>query len=308
MRPDSPDALLAGLADLGLLALPVPEAAGGLGGDGFDLMQMMQAVGRALMPVPLAGTVAALDLLGRHGADADQRQLLDRAMDGSARLAFCRLDSLPPGKGRLTAVAPLVPGAISADALVLVASHGAAIVATDAEGVQVTPLRMVDGIIGGRVVLTEVQVAPLSGTQDQHTDSLARAAAATTAQMLGIMDRLMADTLDYVTTRQQFGTAIGSFQTIQHRMARLFADTEMCRSLVMAAADRTGPRREWLRRVEAAQVMTGTHGLQLAQECVQFHGGMGITDDLSVSRGHRQVMALARLAAQWLRHENPASP
>jgi alkylation response protein AidB-like acyl-CoA dehydrogenase len=289
----SPDALMAGLAGLGLLALPVPEAAGGLGGDGLDLMGMMQAVGRALLPVPLAGTVAALDLLGHHGTPAQQARWLAPAVEGAARLAFARLDAGPGD--RLTGLAPLVPGADRADALVLIAGGGAVIVATDAPGVQLDPLRMADGIMGARVTLTGAAADPLAATPDQVTDSLARTTAALAAQRLGIMDRLLADTLDYVKTRQQFGTAIGSFQTIQHRMARLFTETELCRSLVIAAADRNGPRADWLGHVAAAQAMTAEQGLHLAQECVQFHGGMGITDDLAVSRGHRQMMVLTRL-------------
>lgn len=288
-----PDALMAGLAGLGLLALPVPEAAGGLGGSGFDLMGMMQAVGRALLPVPLAGTVAALDLLGHHGTPAQQARWLEPAMDGAVRLAFAR-PQIAAG-GRLTGVAPLVPGADLADALVLVVGGGAVIVPTDASGLHRTPLRMADGVMGARVTLAGAEADPLVVTPDQLADSLARSTAATTAQMLGTMDRLLTDTLDHAKTRQQFGAAIGTFQTIQHRMARLFTETELCRSLVIAAADRQPPRAEWLRRVAAAQAMTAEQGLHLAQECVQFHGGMGITDELPVSRGHRQMMVLARL-------------
>lgn len=289
----TPDALIAGLAGLGLLTLPVPEAAGGLGGDGFDLMRMMQAVGRALVPVPLAGTVAALDLLGHHGTPAQQARWLAPAMDGGARLAFARMEDA--ASDRLTGIAPLVPGADRADALVLVAGGGAVIVPTDAPGVQRTPLRMADGVMGARVTLTEAVADPLGATPDQVTDSLARATAALAAQRLGVMDRLLAETTDYVKARRQFGVAIGSFQTIQHRMARLFTETELCRSLVIAAADRHAPRAEWLNRVAAAQALTAEQGLHLAQECVQFHGGMGITDELAVSRGHRQMMVLTRM-------------
>jgi alkylation response protein AidB-like acyl-CoA dehydrogenase len=287
------DALMGGLAGLGLLTLPVPEAAGGLGGNGFDLMGMMQAVGRALMPVPLAGTVAALDLLGHHGTPEQQARWLDPGMEGSARLAFARLDGA--AGDRLTGIAPLVPGADCAVALVLVAGGGAVIVPTDASGVEVTPLRMADGVMGARVVLSDAVADPLAATPDQVTDSLARSTAAVAAQRLGLMDRLLAETTDYVKTRQQFGVAIGSFQTIQHRMARLFTETELCRSLVIAAADRQAARAEWLTRVSAAQALTAEQGLQLAQECVQFHGGMGITDELAVSRGHRQMMVLTRI-------------
>lgn len=289
----APDALMAGMAGLGLFALPVPEAGGGLGGDGFDLMGMMQAVGRALLPVPLAGTVAALDLLGHHGSAAQQARWLAPSMEGAARLAFARLDA---SGDRLTGVAPLVPGADVADALVLVAGGRALILPADAPGVDRTPLRMADGVTGARVTLTDAAAESLDASPDQVADSLARSSAAIAAQALGIMDRLLADTLDYVKTRQQFGATIGSFQTIQHRMARLFTACELCRSVVIAAADRSAPRADWLGRVQAARALTAEQGLHLAQECVQFHGGMGITDDLAVSHGHRQILVLARQA------------
>jgi alkylation response protein AidB-like acyl-CoA dehydrogenase len=288
-----PDLLMTGLAGLGLLALPVPETAGGLGGDGFDLMGMMQAVGRALMPVPLAGTVAALDLLGNHGTNSQQTRWLEPAMEGTTRLAFARLESAV--QDRLSGVIPLVPGADIADALVLVTKDAAVVVQTDAPGVQITPLRMADGVMGARVTLKGAAADPLAVTPDQISDSLARHVAGVTAQMLGLMERLLADTLDYVKTRQQFGTAIGSFQTIQHRMARMFTETELCRSLVLAASNRHAPRAIWLRHVAAAQAIISEQAMHLAQECVQFHGGMGITEELAVSRGHRQIMALVRL-------------
>jgi alkylation response protein AidB-like acyl-CoA dehydrogenase len=291
------DAVLSGLAGLGLLALPVPEMAGGLGGQGHDLMVMMQTVGNSLLPGPLAGTLAALDLLGHHGSEEQQARWLVPAMEGKARLVFAWLDSPRLDASGLTASAPLVPGADRADAVVFASGQGAVIVACDAPGVQITPLAMADGSMGARVCLTDVQADPIKVAPDALATSVLRAAAAASAQILGIMDRLLADTLDYVKTRQQFGAPIGSFQTIQHRMARLFVATEMCRSLVMAAADRSGSPHDWHRRVRAALSMTSEQGLHLAHECVQFHGGMGITAELMVSKGHRQLLVLTRLFA-----------
>ena len=290
-----PDAVMSGLAELGVMALAVPEAAGGLDGRGDDLMVMAEAVGRALLPVPLGATLAALDLLGHTGSTTQQDRWLPDAIEGKARVVFARLDAGRIDDGRLTAALPLVPGADRACALVLVDGDVAVIVATDAPGVQITPLRMADGTMGGRVQLVDAKVDPLPATPDALRDSIARATAANSAQMLGIMGRLLADTLDYVKTRQQFGTSIGSFQVIQHRMARLFITTEMCRAVVMAAADRSGARHDWLRRVAAAQAYTAEQAMHLAHECVQFHGGMGITHELAISRGHRQLLVLARL-------------
>lgn len=277
-----------GLADLGLLALAVPEAAGGLGGRGCDLMVMTEAWGHGLLAAPLAGAIAALDLLGRHGTAAQQADWVVPVIEGTRRLCFAQAD------GALPAGLPLVPGADTADALVLVAGGRAYVLPLTAAGRDVLPLA--DGTGAARLRLAGVPADPLPATPDQITDSLARASIAASAQMLGIMERMLADTLDYVKTRQQFGTAIGSFQTIQHRMARLFVGVNLCRSTVLAAAVADGgDRQDWLRKAAAAQALVGEQALHLAHECVQFHGGMGITQELAVARGHKQLMVLARL-------------
>jgi alkylation response protein AidB-like acyl-CoA dehydrogenase len=170
-------------------------------------------------------------------------------------------------------------------------------VPTDSPGLSRHGLALVDGTGAARLQLADAPAEPIAATPDQIADSIARASAAASAQMLGIMERMLADTLDHVKTRQQFGVAIGSFQTIQHRVARLYVATGLCRSLVLAAAvgEAGGARADWLTRVAAAQAMLGEQAMHLAHECVQFHGGMGITAELALARGHAQLMVLARL-------------
>ncbi len=395
----APGAVAEGLAGLGLWAMAVPEAAGGLGGRGRDLMVMMEAAGHGLLPAPLAVSLAALDLLARHGTGEQRAEWLGPAMEGTARLAFAQAGDGPRAEGggprpftrlegpRLSGQLPLVPGADTADALMLVVGRRAHIVPLDAPGVRRQALRMADGTGAARLALEEVAADPLPASAGQIEDSLARASAAACAQMLGVMERMLADTLDHVKTRRQFGTAIGSFQTIQHRMARLYVSVGLCRSVVLTAAEgwdcgetgngqrklggagdlrgrpqaegedgphreaggrgereaseggmlgdrpgrasavvetgsqlwaaddggirHNGPgeaggshlrdvangdlRRDWLRHVAAAQALVSEQALHLAHECVQFHGGMGITAELAVSRGHRQLMVLSRL-------------
>lgn len=324
-----PGAVAEGLAGLGLWAMAVPEAAGGMGGRGRDLMVMMEAAGHGLLPAPLAGPLAALDLLARHGTGAQRAEWLGPAMEGTARLAFAQAQDAAPRAfvrlegPRLSGQLPLVPGADAADALVLVSGERAHLVPLDAPGVRRQALRLADGTGAARLVL-EGTADPLPASAGQIGDSIARATAAACAQMLGVMERMLADTLDHVKTRRQFGTAIASFQTIQHRMARLYVSAGLCRSAVLAAGDgwdsggtgggeaQPGPaseaggnhprdaaegglRRGWLRDVAAAQALVSEQALHLAHECVQFHGGMGITAELAVSRGHRQLMVLSRL-------------
>ena len=293
----NPDALAGDLADLGLLAMAAPERAGGLGGSGADLMVMMEAVGHGLLAVPLAGSIAALDLLGRHGTAGQCSTWASPTIEGRRHLAFAMLDEASLSGGRLSGRAALVPGADRADALVLVAGGQAFLVPADSPGLSRHRLPLADGTGAARLWLADTPAEPIAATPDQIADSIARASAAASAQMLGIMERMLADTLDYVKTRQQFGVAIGSFQTIQHRMARLYVATGLCRSIVLAAAvgEAGVPRADWLSRVAAAQAMLGEQAMHLAHECVQFHGGMGITAELALARGHAQLMVLARL-------------
>lgn len=287
----APEAVAAGLAGLGLWAMALPEAAGGMGGSGRDLMAMMEAAGHGLLPAPLAGPFAALDLLARHGPAALRAEWLGPAMEGAVRLAFARMEVR--GEGRLSGRLPLAPGADTAQALVLVSGTSAHLVPLDAPGVRRQALRLADGTGAARLELERAEAAPLPAPAGGIEDSLARATAAACAQMLGVMERMLAETLDHVRTRRQFGTAIGSFQTIQHRMARLYVSVGLCRSVVLAAAEEG--HGGGLRHAAAAQALVSERALHLAHDCVQFHGGMGITAELAVSRGHRQLMVLSRL-------------
>lgn len=291
----APGTAEAGLAELGLLALALPEQAGGLSGRGGDLMVMMEALGRALLPTALPLRIGALDLLGRAGSVAQHDRWVTPGIEGRKRLALVPLEAGTLAEGRLQAPAILSPGAAGASALVVALAGRACVVEAGTPGLSLDPLTLADGSTAAHLRLDGVMAEPIPATADQIADSLARARLAAAAQMLGIMERLLADTLDHVKTRRQFGVAIGSFQTVQHRMARLQVGVGQCRSAVMAAAlGETGARSGWLRRVAAAAALVGDRALHLAHECVQFHGGMGITADLPVSLGHRQVMVLSR--------------
>ncbi|MBW6496287.1 MAG: hypothetical protein K0B16_17385 [Burkholderiaceae bacterium] len=164
-----------------------------------------------------------------------------------------------------------------------------------AEALTLSAERIVDGTFVAHLRCEHVLADPLSVSPDEIAATVARATVATCAQMLGVIERLLADTLEYVKTRKQFGVAIGSFQTVQHRMARLYVIAGQCRSAILAAAlGEAGDRNAWLRAVAAARASVSEQALHVAHECVQFHGGIGITQELAISRGHKQLLVLSR--------------
>jgi alkylation response protein AidB-like acyl-CoA dehydrogenase len=116
------------------------------------------------------------------------------------------------------------------------------------------------------------------------------------AEMVGLGQRLLDDTLAYVKEREQFGVAIGSFQALQHRLVDCYARIEQSRSMLYRAAlsDRSDAAK-WQRAAAGAKAFIGENADAVAREAVQMHGGMGITDELTIGHAMKRVMVLARL-------------
>jgi acyl-CoA dehydrogenase len=114
---------------------------------------------------------------------------------------------------------------------------------------------------------------------------LDRATVALTAEMLGGMQATFDMTLDYLKTRQQFGKPIGSFQALKHRAARLFIELELSRSIVMAAhqaLDDGLDDAQVARLASIAKARCSDAFMQIGNEGVQMHGGIGMTDEHDV--------------------------
>ena len=162
----------------------------------------------------------------------------------------------------------------------------------DTPGLVCTALPLIDSRNSARVQLRDVQVprSALLGEEGQGwaiLDAvLDRGRACLAAELLGIAEQLFQTTLDYLKTRVQFEAPIGSFQALQHRAARLFVDLALARSAVMAglaALDDDGlDAAQRGRLVSLAKWKAGDTAIKVANEAVQMHGGIGVTDELDV--------------------------
>lgn len=300
------------LAELGLIALAAPEESGGMGGSAVDLALVGEAIGKANSPDPWLehGVLPAL-LLAQGGADEALEQVL--AGETVASLAWAeraRRYSLEPSSMKaetagdslvLSGEKTFVLGALLADLFVVTAKVGDQtalfLVPRDAEGVEVRAYRLTDGSIAGELKLTRARP---STKLDLDAAGFARIVSATrlyaAAEMVGLGQRLLDDTLNYVKEREQFGVAIGSFQALQHRLVEAYAMVEQCRSMLYRAA-LTNPNdtSEWHRATAGAKAFIGENVDAVAREAVQMHGGMGITDELAIGHELKRVMVLARL-------------
>ncbi|RZA34775.1 MAG: pimeloyl-CoA dehydrogenase small subunit [Lysobacteraceae bacterium] len=306
------------LAELGMTALPVPEAQGGFDGTAVDLYVVMRELGRGLVVEPYFATVLGARFLvlgGSHGA------ALERVASGELILA-CALgerqsrhdlrDILtraePAGEGwRLSGTKSAVVHGAEAGLLVVAARSAGGqrdeagislfAVPADAPGVHVTGYRTLDGQRAAEVRLDGVQLGleALIGAPGAGWDILEAAAdygaGLLCAEALGVMEALFDTTLDYLKTRQQFGVPIGKFQALQHRMADMFIHLEQARSMALLAAVKLDgvDAAERRRVVSAAKYRVGQAARFIGQQAVQLHGGMGVTDELAAAHYFKRL-------------------
>ena len=309
-------------ADMGLTALALPEQDGGFGGGAMDLMATMEACGEALVVEPLLDNIAlAGRLVARQGSAAQRAALLPGLVDGTRRLALAYLEP-----GRRYALDPqttqarrdgdawvldgakcVVIGAPLAQTLLVSArtALGASLFVVDAQaaGVTLNPSRTVDGQRSADIQFTSVRLKADAllesdgGATPPIEEAVDFATALLCADAIGAMRYAHEATLEYTKTRRQFGTAIASFQVLQHRMVEMLITLEQARSMAILAAakvDSGCSAAERSRAVSAAKIKIADAARLISQESVQLHGGMGMTEELKISHTFRRLTMAAQ--------------
>ena len=272
-------ALTQSMVDLGWLMLTVPEDQGGLGQNFAALAPIYEEMGRALSPMSLTRSMAAVDVLVASG-DAAASALLGGIADGSVRFVVAEMVQTGPV---MTAAIDLIEGAQDATHFLFVQANGqgpAVIVARDQAGVRAEPVRSWDlGRRYGALRLDGASAQVLSGD-----GALARDLAAAHRNLAVAWDNLGGgaqapqEAVDYMGTRQQFGRPIGSFQALKHRAADLKVHLEVARALVAHATKAYVARSQgWQGLAGQARLLAGEAYNAIAEDTVQLHGGVGFT-------------------------------
>jgi alkylation response protein AidB-like acyl-CoA dehydrogenase len=314
-----------GLAELGVLAINVPAALGGLGFGPLENLAMMGACGRSLLLEPfLSSAVIATAVLRAFSGDAPAAGLLTKMAGGEqiAVLAHFEKDSRfetqwvsaraqRVGDGyRLDGHKAVVMHAAAADTLLISArsagasgdAHGVSLfcVPRDAKGLRLDAYPTIDGQRAADVYLQGVELPAASRLGPEGAALAAIEAAldiglaALCAEAVGVMQALVDATVAYVQTRQQFGVAIGRFQALQHRIADMLIHLESARSMSYLAALRCTDENvaERRRALSAAKAVIGQSCRFVGQQAVQLHGGMGMTDELVVSHWFKRLISI----------------
>lgn len=309
------------LAELGVLHVLFEENVGGLGGHGFDIVTVFEELGRAGAMEPLLpNAVLAGGLIADMGTH-DQQELLQHVMSGAHQLAFAHTE--PGSRYDLSRVATtaakdergfvltgrkaVVSNAVNAQTLIVSARESGDtgsedgiclfLVPADVAGISMRGYPRIDGGHAAEVELDHV-IVPANTVLGEPGNAFAAiearvsmAIAAIGAEALGAMEAAKELTIGYLQTRTQFGRPIGKFQVLQHRMANVLIEIEQARSAVLnLAAALNKPRIERERHASATKNLIGRAGRLVAEECIQLHGGIGMTQEYALSHFARRLI------------------
>ena len=311
-------------ADLGWLSLLAPEGAGGLGAGAVESGIVMEAFGRGLVGEPfMTSVVLCGDLIASLGTPAQQEHLLGKLGAGELKFGFAHEESrrfapLPvackatrAGAGwRLDGAKPFALDAAEADVILVVArlagdaasrqGLGVFLVPRDARGLKVETFPRLGGGSGARLKLEGVELGADARLGDDAADALDRAedkaTAALCCEALGVMQAVLEKTVEYAKTRVQFERPLAANQVVRHRLADMAIACEEARSLSLRAcllADADAPAR--MRAVSGAKTKIARHARFVAEQAVQLHGGMGVTEELDIGRYLKRIVAFEAL-------------
>jgi alkylation response protein AidB-like acyl-CoA dehydrogenase len=295
-------------AELGWTAMLVPEEYGGgsLTGQGLlELAMISEEMGRLVSPGPLAPTNVVAAALAADGSEKQRADVLPAIVAGELVAAWCvaepggawgpagvTLEARPSGGGFvLTGTKSPVEAGAQADRLLVTARTADGLVQLlvppDSPGLSITPLRSLDFTRRfAKVTFSDVEVGAdaVVGDPGQAAAAAERqlqiALVLQCAETAGILDRVFAFTVEYAFDRSSFGRPLASYQALKHRFADMKMWLEACHATAQGAAEAveagSGSAAEL---VSVAKAYIGDHATEILQDCVQMHGGIGVTWD-----------------------------
>jgi alkylation response protein AidB-like acyl-CoA dehydrogenase len=283
------------LCELGWPGIAIAEEYGGGGLGLIELSILCEELGRSLAPVPLLGSVMAASVI-EHGGTPEQRErwlpglasgetigALGEATDGTAELVIAGAD---------------------AQVIVLVEEDGSGRVLS-VEEAEIGPLASIDPTrSAARVALDPTRPGGGSGeTLPEGCAGLGRALVAVSSELVGVCERALAMTVEYVKERKQFGVPVGSFQAVSHRCAQMLLETEQARATTAFAAWTADADPERLAEAAAmAKAAASDAGREVTAGAIQAHGGIGFTWEADVHWLYKRAQLDAALLGGAKRH------
>jgi len=310
------------LAELGLAGLYIPEDDGGMGMGPVEGMVVMEELGRGIVLEPLAQALISGAVLSNYADEALKENWLPRIAGGQALVVLayqerkarytldrCDAKAAATGDGyTVTGEKSIVPVGDEAEAYIVPAQLDGKIalflVERSASGVESRGYGMQDGGRGAEVVFDKAAATLIT------KDGLAAleyavdiGIAATCAEAVGVMDKTVDVTVDYMNQRKQFGVTIATFQALRHRVADMKMQLELARSMsYYATLKLNAPAAERRQAMARAKYQLGLAMRFVGQNAVQLHGGIGVTDEHIASHSFRKLPQMEMQYGDSLHH------
>ena len=308
------------LAELGLLGLYVSEENGGMGFGPVDAMVVMEELGRGIVMEPFAAvSLVATSLLNAGHAPsaalwlqgiAEGKELVVLAhQERAARYRLAHVETTATNVGgtwQLTGLKSMVPAGAHAGAFIVPARVSGAVddasgialfvVSKGEKGVTVRGYPTQDGACAADLTLKDadaIELLPAGVAFGALEHAIDIGIAALCAEAVGAMDKLVAVTVEYMNTRKQFGVAISTFQALKHRIADVKMQLELGRSMsYFASLKLNEPPAARRRALAQAKLQLGQSMRFVGQQCIQLHGGIGVTDEYIASHYFKRLTVM----------------
>jgi alkylation response protein AidB-like acyl-CoA dehydrogenase len=277
------------LCELGWPGIAISEEHGGGGLGLIELGILCEELGRSLAPVPFLPSAMAATVI-EHGGSPEQR--------GRWLPSLASGESIGALGAALDGTAEFVIGGADAQVIVLIEDDGSARVLA-ADEAEVSPLASIDPTRSAARVSAEDGGELLA----DGCAGLGRALVAVSSELVGVCDRALAMTVEYVKERKQFGVPVGAYQAVSHRCAQMLLETEKARSTAAFAAWTADSDPERLAEAAAmAKAAASDAGREVTASAIQAHGGIGFTWEADVHWLYKRAQVDAVLLGGAGRH------
>jgi alkylation response protein AidB-like acyl-CoA dehydrogenase len=318
------------LAELGLTGLYVPEAQGGMGFGPVDAMVVMEELGRGIVLEPYAAVALVATHLLKAGKAPSAELWLQGIATGKERVVLAHQERKARyklahvettaknvnGSWQLNGTKTVVPAGAQAGAFIVPARVNGAVDAPEGialfllskgeKGVKVSGYGTQDGACAADLTLTDagaIELLPAGPAFAALEEAIDIGIAALCAEAVGVMDKLVAVTVEYMNTRKQFGVAIATFQALRHRIADVKMQLELARSMSYFATLKLGePAAARRRAIAQAKLQLGQSMRYVGQQCIQLHGGIGVTDEYIASHYFKRLTVLEMTFGDSMHH------
>jgi len=316
-------------AELGWLAVPFKEDNGGFNFGPIELTVLFEEFGKALVVEPYLSSVVMSGTILEGSNIPEKIDIIEKIISGEHQVSVayaelnigynfldCNTTLSKDADGfSLNGSKSLVLNGGNANKFIVLATHdnapALALVEADVEGLSIQSFKTLDGQTCGELTFENVSVSSESilalgdEAKSLFNKMLDVSILCISAEAVGAMTSSYMKTVQYTKEREQFSQPISNFQVLQHRMVDMFIETELTKSLMIKATlqlDSDDP--DASKTISALKVQVGKAGRLVGQHAVQLHGGMGVSNEMSIGHYLKRFTAIDSMFGNTQHHIN----